>query len=65
MAKQQYRWNIRLKKSNVNLGTVYLEDPLPQIDDVIMIGEKKYSIIEIVVSSRDSSDVFVEEPKKN
>jgi hypothetical protein len=65
MAKQQYRWNFRLKKSNVYLGTIYLAEPLPQIDDIVMIGEKKYMIIEIVVgSTRDSSEVYVEEEKK-
>ncbi|MNH96290.1 hypothetical protein D3C73_489570 [compost metagenome] len=65
MAKQQYRWNLRMKKSNEYLGTVYLGDPLPLVDDVIMIGEKKYTILELVGgSSRDSSDVYVEEVKK-
>ncbi|KQX64665.1 MULTISPECIES: hypothetical protein [unclassified Paenibacillus] len=63
MTKQQHRWNLRLKSSNVYLGTVYLGDPLPEIEDVIMIGEKKYTILELG-SNRDASDVFVEEVKK-
>ncbi len=45
------------------LGTVYLGDPLPEVEDVIMIGEKKYTILELG-STRDASDVFVEEVKK-
>jgi hypothetical protein len=61
MANQQYRWNLRLKKSNQYLGTMYLGDPLPEIDDIIMIGDKKYKIIELIPgSSRDSSDVYLE-----
>ncbi|MDF2960634.1 MAG: hypothetical protein K0S39_2369 [Paenibacillus sp.] len=65
MSKQQHRWNLKLKKSNSYLGTVYLGEPLPQIDDVIMIGDKKYSIIEINPGSTpDLSDVFVDEVKK-
>jgi hypothetical protein len=65
MAKQQYRWNFRLKKSNVYLGTIYLAEPLPLKDDVVMMGEKKYLILEIIPgSSPDSSEVFVEEEKK-
>jgi hypothetical protein len=65
MAKQQHRWNLKLKKSNSYLGTVYLGEPLPQIEDVIMIGDKKYSIIEINPgSTHDSSDVYVGEAKK-
>lgn len=65
MAKQQHRWNLKLKKSNSYLGTIYLEEPFPQIEDVIMIGDKKYSIIEIIPeSTRGSSDVYVEEAKK-
>ena len=64
MTKQQHRWNLRLKSSNVYLGTVYLGDPLPEVEeDVIMIGEKKYTILELG-SNRDASDVFVEEVKK-
>lgn len=63
MTKQQHRWNLRLKSSNVYLGTVYLGDPLPDVQDVIMIGEKKYTILELG-SNRDASDVFVEEVKK-
>jgi hypothetical protein len=66
MAKQQYRWNLRMKKSNAYLGTVYLGDPLPEIEDVIMIGDKKYAILEIKAgSSRDSNEVYVEEAKKS
>jgi hypothetical protein len=66
MAKQQHRWNLKLKKSNSYLGTVYLEEPLPQIEDVLMIGDKKYTIIEVNSGTTyDSSDVFVEEAKKN
>jgi hypothetical protein len=65
MSKQQHRWSLKLKKSNSYLGTVYLGDPLPQIEDVIMIGDKKYLIIEIKPgTTHDSSDVFVEETKK-
>ncbi|MCR8629811.1 MULTISPECIES: hypothetical protein [Paenibacillus] len=65
MSKQQQRWNLKLKKSNSYLGTVYLGEPLPLIEDVIMIGDKKYSIIEIIPgTTHDSSDVFVEEAKK-
>jgi hypothetical protein len=65
MAKQQHRWNLKNKKGNSYLGTVYLGEPLPQIEDVIMIGEKKYSIVEINQgSAHDSSDVYVEEAKK-
>jgi hypothetical protein len=63
MTKQQHRWNLRLKSSNVYLGTVYLGDPLPEVEDVIMIGDKKYTILELG-SNRDASDVFVEEVKK-
>ncbi|MFD0697274.1 hypothetical protein ACFQZT_24670 [Paenibacillus sp. GCM10027628] len=63
MAKQQHRWNLRLKSSNVYLGTVYLGDPLPEVEDVIMIGDKKYTILELG-SSKDAGDVFVEEVKK-
>ncbi|MDD9270089.1 hypothetical protein ACFPES_23830 [Paenibacillus sp. GCM10023248] len=63
MTKQQHRWNLRLKSSNVYLGTVYLADPLPEVEDVIMIGDKKYTILELG-SNRDASDVFVEEVKK-
>jgi len=63
MTKQQHRWNLRLKSSNVYLGTVYLGDPLPEIEDVIMIGDKKYTILELG-SARDANDVFVEEVKK-
>ncbi|CAH1204748.1 hypothetical protein PAECIP111891_02596 [Paenibacillus allorhizoplanae] len=63
MTKQQHRWNLRLKTSNMYLGTVYLGDPLPEVEDVIMIGEKKYTILELG-STRDASDVFVEEVKK-
>ncbi|CAN7503304.1 hypothetical protein [Paenibacillus sp. LjRoot56] len=63
MTKQQHRWNLRLKSSNMYLGTVYLGDPLPEVEDVIMIGEKKYAILELG-STRDASDVFVEEVKK-
>ncbi|MGG1553172.1 MULTISPECIES: hypothetical protein [Paenibacillus] len=63
MTKQQHRWNLRLKSSNVYLGTVYLSEPLPEVEDVIMIGDKKYSILELG-STRDASDVFVEEVKK-
>ncbi|MEW9697922.1 hypothetical protein [Paenibacillus sp. SI8] len=63
MAKQQHRWNLRLKSSNVYLGTVYLGDPLPEVEDVIMIGDKKYTILELG-SPRDASDVFVEELKE-
>ncbi|AEI40748.1 hypothetical protein [Paenibacillus mucilaginosus] len=66
MAKPQFRWNIKLKKSNSYLGTVYLEEPLPEVEDVIMIGDKKYSLVEIQPgSTRDSHDVFVEEVKKD
>jgi hypothetical protein len=66
MAKQQHRWNLKLKKSNSYLGTIYLGEPLPQIEDMIMIGDKKYMIVEIKAeSSRDSSEVYVEEAKKN
>ena len=63
MTKQQHRWNLRLKSSNMYLGTIYLGDPLPEVEDVIMIGEKKYTILELG-STRDASDVFVEEVKK-
>lgn len=65
MAKQQFRWNLRLKKSNAYMGTLYLGDPLPQTEDIIMIGDTKYSIVEIQPgSTRDSNEVYVEEWKK-
>lgn len=66
MQKQQFRWNLRFKTSNAYVGTIYLADPLPQIKDMIMIGDKKYSIVEIAPgSTRDSSEVYVEEAKKS
>lgn len=47
------------------MGTLYLGDPLPQTEDIIMIGDTKYSIVEIQPgSTRDSNEVYVEEWKK-
>lgn len=62
MAKQQYRCNFRLKKSNAYLGTIYLGSPLPEVEDMVVIGDKKYTIVELNAgSTHDSTEVYVKE----
>ncbi|UJF33295.1 hypothetical protein [Paenibacillus hexagrammi] len=66
MTKQQYRCNFRLKKNNEYLGTIYLGDPIPAVEDAIMIGEKKYEIVEIAAgNAREAYEVYVSEVKKS